>query len=261
MANAKSFDENVALYDRYRPTYSPDLFADILSFAQITPESKILEIGCGTGNATLPFIRSGADVTAVELGENLAAFTREKFAAYPNFRVVNSSFERFETDIRYDLIFAATAFHWIPADFAYPRCGQLLNPGGVLAVFWNTPRISRENAALYGEIQALYRQYMPDDAEEKQKLSESEGYIRRCEGIDRDLERFGYSGPVFRLYQDRRTFCADDYVGLLHTYSDHMALPEPIREEFFGKIRLTVEKYGQIEILDTVDLHMGKTHP
>lgn len=40
-----------------------------------------------------------------------------------------------------------------------------------------------------------------------------------------------------------------------------MALPDEIREEFFGKIRLTVEKYGQIEILDTVDLHMGKTHP
>lgn len=260
MANAKSFDENVVSYDKYRPTYHAEMFADILSFAKITPESRILEIGCGTGNATLPFIQSGADVTAVELGKNLAEFTQEKFSAHPNFRVVNSSFELFETDSKYDLIFAATSFHWIKSEFAYPRCKELLNPDGVLAIFWNTPRISRDNAALYEEIQELYRKYMPDDTEEKESLTDSEWYIRRCERINLDLDDYKYSDRVFRLYQGNRSFTADDYIGLLHTYSNHMALPEEIRNEFFGKIRLSIEKHGKIEICDTVDLHMGKNN-
>ena len=59
MGNEKYFDENVLDYDRYRPTYGTEIFRDIIAYAGISDGSRVLEIGCGTGNATLPFLETG----------------------------------------------------------------------------------------------------------------------------------------------------------------------------------------------------------
>ena len=59
MGNEKYFDENVLDYDRYRPTYGTEIFRDSIVYAGISDGSRVLEIGCGTGNATLPFLETG----------------------------------------------------------------------------------------------------------------------------------------------------------------------------------------------------------
>ena len=135
MGNEKYFDENVVLYDKFRPTYGTKIFEDILSYGRIKKSSKILEIGCGTGNATLPMIRTGAEVTAVEIGDNLSKYTAQKFSQYSNFHVIHSAFEDFQAHAKYDLIFAATAFHWIKPDRSYSKCKELLTAGGVSLYF------------------------------------------------------------------------------------------------------------------------------
>ena len=193
MGNEKYFDENVVMYDKYRPTYVAELYSDIINYTSITENSNILEIGCGTGNATLPFIKTGAKVTAVELGENLTDYTKDKFSEYENFNIINARFEDYKTDEKYDLIFAATAFHWIKPEYAYSRCKDLLTPCGVLATFWNTPRISRHNAELYSEIQALYAEYLPDSKEESASLTESKWYTSRCNRLGGYFETYGYA--------------------------------------------------------------------
>ena len=246
------------MYDKYRPTYIAELFSNIIEYANITEKSAILEIGCGTGNATLPFIRTGARVTAVELGKNLSEYTKQKFFEYSNFNIMNTRFEDYSTDEKYDLIFAATSFHWIEPKYAYSRCKDLLALNGVLATFWNTPRISRDNAELYSEIQALYSEYLPDSKEESAPLTESKWYISRCNRLSGYLETYGYSSCLFKLYRGNRIFHADDYIGLLHTYSDHMALSEKERNVFFDRIHSAIQKHGQIELIDTIDLHLGK---
>ncbi len=259
MGNEKYFDENVVQYDRYRPRYTVELYKDIIDFASITEESKILEIGCGTGNATLPFIQTGAKVTAVELGENLSQYTMQKFCSYENFNVVNTRFEDYSSREKYNLIFAATAFHWIKPEYAYARCKELLTPNGVLATFWNTPRISRRNDKLYSEIQSLYAEYLPDSKEESEALLDSKWYALRCSRLNGYFEIYGFDHTKFKIYRDTRTFTADDYVGLLHTYSDHMVLNPEKRHDFFDKIQAVIKKHGKIDLIDTVDLYMGRS--
>ena len=257
MGNEKYFDENVVLYDKFRPTYGTNIFEDILSYSKITQSSKILEIGCGTGNATLPVIQTGAEVTAVEIGGNLSKYTAQKFSKYSNFHVIHSAFEDFQTHTKYDLIFSATAFHWIQPDRSYSRCKELLVAGGVLAVFWNTPRISRTNLDLYKEIQDLYQRFMPNSQEEKEMLLESEWYTKRCNDLNNFLKENGYIDCIFKIYQDSRVFLADEYIGLLQTYSNHMALPPDVRTTLFEKIHSAIKKHKTIEIIDTIDLHIG----
>ena len=258
MGNEKYFDENVVLYDKFRPTYGTNIFEDILSYSKITQSSKILEIGCGTGNATLPVIQTGAEVTAVEIGGNLSKYTAQKFSKYSNFHVIHSAFEDFQTHTKYDLIFSATAFHWIQPDRSYSRCKELLVAGGVLAVFWNTPCISRTNLDLYKEIQDLYQRFMPNCQEEKEMLLESEWYTKRCNDLNNFLKENGYIDCIFKIYQDSRVFSADEYIGLLQTYSNHMALPPDVRTTLFEKIHSAIKKHKTIEIIDTIDLHMGR---
>ena len=49
-----SFNEDVINYDRWRPNYVEALFNDVIDHTGINNTSKLLEIGVGTGQATLP---------------------------------------------------------------------------------------------------------------------------------------------------------------------------------------------------------------
>jgi len=75
-----TFDEVAELYDRARPGYPPELFDDLVALAGLGPASRVLEIGCGTGQATIPLVERGLDMTCLELGQSLAAVARQRLA-------------------------------------------------------------------------------------------------------------------------------------------------------------------------------------
>src|SRR5918912_2954256 len=93
-----TFEEVPELYDRARPLYPAELFDDLVSYAGLEPGSRVLEIGCGTGQATLPLAERGFEVVCVELGAGLAAVARRKLAGFPRLEVVNAVFEEWEAD-------------------------------------------------------------------------------------------------------------------------------------------------------------------
>jgi 16S rRNA A1518/A1519 N6-dimethyltransferase RsmA/KsgA/DIM1 with predicted DNA glycosylase/AP lyase activity len=78
--NKETFDAVAREYDRFRPAYPNELFSDIIDYSGIHQADQILEIGCGTGQATTGFIRLGyRHMTCVELGKRLAQIASEKF--------------------------------------------------------------------------------------------------------------------------------------------------------------------------------------
>lgn len=60
----------------------------------ITADDAILEIGPGSGRATLPLVRRGYRITCVELGAELAAEATKNLAEFPRVSVVNADFEK-----------------------------------------------------------------------------------------------------------------------------------------------------------------------
>jgi SAM-dependent methyltransferase len=154
---ALSFDEDAALYDRCRPRYCGALFAAIARYAALSGASRAVEIGCGTGQATEGILKTGCAVLAAEPGGNLAAVARRKFAAWQGFQVQNIPFEVLSYPPgTADLVFSATAFHWVPEDVGYPKAYALLRRGGTLALFWNRPFVARRDDALHQKIQSVY---------------------------------------------------------------------------------------------------------
>lgn len=143
------FDEDAGNYNKWRPTYVPELFEEIIRYCALGKKARALEIGIGTGQATEPILKTGCHVTAIELGENLWRYVRTKFRQLQNFEALHLDFVNFEDDFNaYDLIYSATAFHWIPPEIGYRRVYDLLKPGGTVALFWNHPFVNRADDAL-----------------------------------------------------------------------------------------------------------------
>lgn len=246
------FNDATTLYDKMRPTYMPELYQAIFDLYPLGPESKALEIGIGTGQATEPILKTGCALTAVELGDQLADFSADKFKAYPNFTVQCIDFMALQTpDNAFDLVYAATAFHWIPEEAGYQKVYNLLKSGGIFARFANHPYMDKGNPALTEAIQVLYAKYRgrstlaPEfSAKEARQLA--------------DLgEKYGFKDCSCKLFHRVRTFSGEEYPLLLNTYSDHLAMPENTRREFYEAITEAINKHGgMIRIYDTVDLEL-----
>jgi SAM-dependent methyltransferase len=92
---SRTFDEDAELYDRARPGYPPELYDDLADLAGAGPGSRVLEVGSGTGKATVPLAGQGYRITAVEAGAHMAAVARRNLAgnAAVAVEVVTAEFE------------------------------------------------------------------------------------------------------------------------------------------------------------------------
>src|SRR5436190_10106737 len=68
---AKQFDRIADEYEA-RPAYPDWVFDRLVARCGLGPGARVLEIGAGSGQATLPMLQRGAQVTAVEPGASLA---------------------------------------------------------------------------------------------------------------------------------------------------------------------------------------------
>ena len=252
-----TFNEDVLNYDKMRPTYVKELYENIIQFSNLDSKKNALEIGIGTGQATLPFLNIGCNLTAVELGEDMAKFSKAKFAKFHNFDVINSDFESadLENDA-YDLIFSATAFHWIPQKVGYTKVFNLLKSGGVIALFWNHP--ARIDEKLDFAIEEIYNKY------ESTSESTNESPVHRfseekCLEIAETIKKFGFVDVECKLYYSTRFFDAPQWVSLLNTNSDHRARQEKTRILLENELSNVINNFGgRIEIKDTIDLYLAR---
>lgn len=248
-----SFDTAVAVYEKRRPKYNAQLFHDIIAYSGVTNNSSLIEVGCGTGQATEPFLMRGCKVTAVEIGPNFADFCRNKFSAYQGFSVIRSSFEDYKSEENsYDLLYSATAFHWISPEMGYKKAYNVLKPGGSIALFWNRPSGDQQNP-LHSEIQKLYQKYAPQWVHKKNANNNRYAITLQY------LPVYGFNHVQKKQYYGERRMSGEGYIELLNTYSDHMMLDDTVKIPFFQAIKSKIEEYGnEIIINDTVDLYLGK---
>ena len=137
-----TFEIAAGRYDRARPVYPSELFDELLALTAVVAGDRVLEIGCGTGIATRALAARGLRVTCVELGSALAAVARENLADMAEVEVLHGSFEEWEAPVavRFDLVVAATAWHWIDPAVRYHNAWRLLRRGGHLA-YWSATHV------------------------------------------------------------------------------------------------------------------------
>ena len=251
-----TFDTATTVYDKMRPGYVDALYQEIFDYIPMNAACKAVEVGIGTGQATPPILATGCELTAVEYGESLAQKCRIKFKDYPAFSVITGKFEdaALKKD-SYDLVFSATAFHWIPEEEGYQKVYAILKHGGAFARFANHPYPGKDNPSLREEIDKLYTIYHHSD--KKNVFKEyGEAQAQKLAAI---ASKYGFADIRHAMFYRIRTFTAEEYIALLATYSDNIALDEPVRKEFFSKIEEVINKHGgEINIHDTIDLQLAR---
>lgn len=251
-----TFDTVASTYEKFRPSYPADLYRMIFNYTAINEYCRAVEVGIGSGQATLPILKTGCMLTAVECGKEFSKLCKEKFKEYPNFSVVTNKFEDtlFESNT-YDLVYSATAFHWIPESIGYTKVFSMLKSGGVFARFANHPYPGKDNLSLLDEIQRIYGEYYSN----KKPKSRAEYTEEQAAQIAKIAEKYGFAYIKYTLFYRTRTFSASEYCALLGTYSDHIAIEENIRKKLFSKIESAINNYGgSITVYDTIDLQLAR---
>jgi len=250
-----SFDAVADLYAEARPGYPDEMVDEIVSFSGIPSDGRILEIGCGPGNATAPFAARGYAMLCLEPGERMVALARERFRDRPTVRFERTTFEDWPLErAAFDLAIAASAFHWIEPGVGYPKAANALRDGGTLALFWN--RTPPEETPLRRALDDAYRRIAPEIARAGAPMP-LDGQIRRT--VD-EIDASGAFGPVtVRRFPWTTSYDADQYIGLLNTHSDHLALPDDRREALCDAVRAEIERIGGIvERTYVAALHMAR---
>lgn len=75
----------------------------------------------------MPILETGCSLTAIELGCQLAEFSKYKSKNYNKFNIKNLAFQDFEWPPNsFDLIFSATTFHWGSEDIGYTKVFDMI---------------------------------------------------------------------------------------------------------------------------------------
>lgn len=238
-----TFDEAALLYDEVRPGYPEELFDEVASLTGIPSGGRILEIGCGTGQATTPFARRGYRILCVELGENLAAVARRNLAAYPRAEVHVEPFEEWPLqEAAFDLAVSATAFHWLDPEVAYPKVAGALRPTGSLALFWNEHVYSDASGNFFEEAQRIYER----EAHAIVRPEDYKGLPRPDDVPSRtpEIENSGlFEVSATRHYRWDETYDAAGYLRVLNTYSGHRSLSNHASERLFHGIAELIDQH------------------
>jgi SAM-dependent methyltransferase len=229
-----TFDAAADRYQQARPDYPADLFDELVRLAGLSPGDRLLEIGCATGKATLPLARAGLRIVCLEIGQNLVSAARRELSGYSGVEVVRQAFEDWRPDgSGFDLVFAATSWHWIDPAVRYQRAWQALRPGGHLAFWSATHVVPADGDPFFAEIQEVY-----DEIGEA--LPPGTRFVRPGELPDSvaEIQDSGlFDQVVVRQFDWEVRYDADGYIGLLDTFSGHLAMAPWQRDRLYGEIR------------------------
>jgi SAM-dependent methyltransferase len=230
----ETFDRAAESYQRARPDYPDELFGDLIEAAGLAPGDRLLEVGCATGKATVPLARRGFRITCIELGPELAAAARRNLDGL-GAEVIEGRFEdwRPPPGVRFDLVFAATAWHWVDPAVRYLNAWRALRPGGHLA-FWSASHVFPDGGdPFFRELQEVY-----DEINEG--LPPGSVWPRPGElPVQTDeIEASGlFEVTLVRQFDWERIYDAEGYIELLDTFSGHISMEEWQRERLYGEIR------------------------
>jgi SAM-dependent methyltransferase len=232
---AATFDAAAALYQRARPDYPAALFDHLIEASGLGAGDRLLEVGCASGKATLPLARRGFRITCIERGANLARAARRNLAAFADVSIIEARFEdwRPPDGVQFDLVFAATAWHWVDPEVRYQGAWQALRPGGHLA-FWDALHVLPDDGdPFFLDIQDVYDEIgegMPP------------GTVSPRPGELPDRREEVEAGGLFEVVDVRHfdwetVYDAEGYIDLLNTFSGHIAMEAWQRDRLYAEIR------------------------
>ncbi len=218
----------------------------MLAYTGAGPGARALEIGAGTGQATAQFAWRDLRVHVLEPSAEMAALIVEKFedsGLEVTIEVAGLESAQLEAD-SFDLVFAATSWHWLEPETRWRLVSRTLRPGGAVAAFWNWPHW--RETELREELDGAYER----SGASLQELApmmidlqlDAAALAREWLADAPDPEAF--TDTRLATYRWSMLCSSTEYVGLLGTYADHLALDADVRERLFRDIIGLIDAHG-----------------
>ncbi|WFU19238.1 class I SAM-dependent methyltransferase [Bradyrhizobium sp. CB3481] len=233
-----TFDQIARVYRVARPDYPQALVEDVLSYADLKPDDRILEVGCGTGQATKSFAKRGFRILATDPGPEMLRGAQETLASFGNVEFLETTFEAFPAGQEaFRLIIAAQSWHWVSPEVRFAKAAKALSPDGALAVFGHVP--VGFPAPLLQAFKEIYLRHIG-----KWGLPPEAWYLPGGP-FKRWFDEPGLFGPVqHKSYPWIWQHTTSSYIDLLHTRSDHRMMKAEKREAMLGEIARTIDDHG-----------------
>lgn len=202
------YDSIAEEYEKLRPEYPRDMIESLIMHTGIDQTSHLLEVGAGTGKATMILAEKGFKIDCIEIEPQMADILIRKTQPYPNISVTIDNFETWEKaeQRKYDLIYSAQAFHWIDENVRYKKSHELLKKNGQLALLWYISVV--ESTEMYQKLNMIFNQYKTGFScsgkdnfaafydRERQHL-EKTPYFHQIKAFTFTSEPIGQSGELF----------------------------------------------------------------
>ncbi|WP_020578811.1 class I SAM-dependent methyltransferase [Actinopolymorpha alba] len=239
------FDRAAEDYQRTRPVCPPELFDDLIDLAGLKVGDRVIEIGCGTGQATVPLAERGMAVTAVELGAELAATARQRLVGFPAAEVVTSSFEDWQPQgAPVDAVVAVNSLHWIDPQLRYSKPYELLRSGGAMVVAGCQRAQPADAEPFWADVQEDYEavDYEGGPPPPPEQIG-SRHFPSAAGSLFEEVASLRY--PFHLRYS------AEGYLANLATQSGTHALGETRSAEFLARVGRRLESLGWPQLTAT----------
>jgi SAM-dependent methyltransferase len=156
----RRFSYRADVYARYRPSYPPEVAALLQKECGLSADSRVADVGCGTGLLAELFLALGCEVFGVEPNAEMRQAGARLLARYPRFHTVEGRAEATTLpDAGVEFVTAGQAFHWFDPEAARIEFRRILKPAGHLALVWNERAGGSGFQAAYD---TLVRRYAPE---------------------------------------------------------------------------------------------------
>ena len=235
------YSEVAAIYDKVRPRYATTLIEGAIAAAHLPPQATLLEIGCGPGIVTLPLAQRGFTIVGLEPSLAACQLAEHHCAAYPQVRLINSTFEDWPLPSEpFSAALAANAWHWLPPAIRCVKAAAALKANGALILLWNmTPQLPEE---IYQILNEVYQAVAPAIAPLPEDRATQSQLVQ---GLMQDV----LESELFQPIAADQMLCEvayslDDYLLLLNTFSTYRQLASHQRDRLFTALRQVLADRG-----------------
>ena len=238
------------IYYEARPNYPQELIDSAIAHTNLDSESKILELGSGAGNATIPFAKSNAAITCVEYNREFCFQAQQNSKPFPKVKICQSSFAGWQLEKNeYDVVLSANAFYQLPQQESYAKAAAALKDDGFIILLWNlTPELKYE---IYQSVEGIFQTYVPSLVRYEGKATQAS----IVKGFAQSIRNSGYfKDPVTQQLECQITYSIEQYISLLRTLR---RIDSEVQKLFFTELREGLQQWGntvELSFLSAVHL-------
>ena len=226
------FDQCSEAYSRFRPDYPPELHQYLIERCGLNGNSRVLDVGAGTGKGSAPLAARGIPTISSELSP---AMIGQGVKSYPGLQFICATAEELPLrDRSFRLVSSAQAFHWFEHDKMVAEVSRVLGPAAYFVVYWNSRDLEVDHIR---EFEQLVAKFNP---------AHVNSYRRRAWGSI--IERTGLFIIIDEpQFHQTVAMSAEDWVGLAHSISYIRVIGSAKVAEFERALREMLARHGNLD--------------